>query len=232
MKKFPISILFIFLSHSIICQIFIGGFKGGLCGSQVSGDMLVGFNKAGIYAGTYAGFFLNDNMRIQLEMQYIQKGSRQNPNPEKYKRKYLLRLNYIELPVILTWRTNTYFEIKDILKRKTEQLTPRRANTYFEIEGGLSYGLLMKNNNPDDDNIGIEWDDNGLMPGAREFRKYEIAFHLGLNYLLNENVMINFRFMNSLLPIREHTGGATYWFNRGQYITALTLWVNYFIGKE
>jgi len=204
MKRYVWLLIFLITGFSASGQMFIGGFKAGTCGSQVSGDRLSGFDKFGLYGGLYAGINLNDRSRLHFEMMFVQKGSRQNAKPNKgIYSSYLLRLNYIELPLIYTWR----------------------GNSYFEIEAGASYGYLMKNTD-------IEFDENGILPGMSPFRKYEISVHLGFNYLLNENVRINFRLNNSLLPIREHAGGATYWLNRGQYNTVLMLGINYFFGNK
>lgn len=199
MKKIIIVIFIVFGAFVSNAQFFYGGFRAGLNGSQVSGDQLSGFDKFGLHGGLYAGVKLNQKSRLQVEMLYVQKGSRQNAKPDKgIYSSYLLRLNYIELPLIFIWR----------------------GNSYFEIEGGLSYGSLMSNTD-------VEWDENGLMPGMSPFNKYEISVQLGFNYLLNENLRANFRLNNSILPVREHSGGATYRLNRGQYNTVLMLGMNY-----
>lgn len=204
MKKIFILLILFYVTNHADAQFFFGGFKAGISGSQVSGDRLSGFDKFGLNGGLYAGTNLSAVTRIQMEMMFVQKGSRQNAKPHKgIYSSYLLRLNYIELPLIVTWR----------------------GNSYFEIEAGASYGYLIRNTD-------VEWDENGVMPGMTPFRKYEIAGHLGFNYLFNENLRFNFRLNNSILPIREHAGGATYFLNRGQYNTVLMMGINYLFGKE
>jgi hypothetical protein len=202
MKKVLVFILFIFIIFSGRAQFFYGGIRAGANGSQVSGDRLSGFDKFGIHGGLYAGVHLSKASRMQFEMLFMQKGSRQNAKPDKgIYSSYLLRLNYIELPLMYIWR----------------------GNSYFEVEGGFSYGRLMSNTD-------IEWDENGLMPGMTPFKNDEFSVQLGFNYLLNENMRVNFRLNNSILPVREHTGGATYRLNRGQYNTVLMLGINYLFG--
>lgn len=204
MRRSIIFMFFVFLCITGYSQFFHGGMRLGGNGSQVSGDRLSGFDKFGFHGGLYVGVNLNERTRLQLEMMYVQKGSRQNAKPHKgIYSSYLLRLNYIELPLMLVWR----------------------GNSYFELEGGLSYGNLMNNTD-------VEWDENGVLPGMAPFRKYEISVQLGFNYLLNENLRVNFRLNNSILPVREHAGGATYLLNRGQYNTVLMLGVNYLFGNS
>lgn len=202
MKMIAVFIVFVLVFVDLsISQMFFGGVKGGVGGSQVSGDMLAGFDKAGLHGGFFAGISLSDRSNIRMEMLYVQKGSRQNAKPDKgIYTSYLLRLNYFELPVIYTWR----------------------GNDYFELEGGLSYGYLIKNTD-------VEWDESGLLPSARPFEKFEISIQLGMNYLLNEQMKINFRLNNSILPVREHASGATFRLNLGQYNTLLMFGFVYLI---
>lgn len=201
MKKLYLALfIFCFLFLNLKSQVdFFGGAKAGICGSQVSGDYLAGFNKAGIYAGFLAGLNLNDEMSLHMEMQFVQKGSRKNARPDVGDfRTYLLRLNYLEIPIIFTYQ----------------------GNSYFELEGGVSYGHLIKNTD-------VEYDENGVMPGKNPFRKFEISGHLGMNYLISDNLKVNFRLNNSLTHVREHAGGGTYLLNTGQFNTVLMLGMVY-----
>lgn len=80
-------------------QDFNGGLLGGLAASEVSGDRLSGPNKAGIYAGAFVNRYFSPVSSVQMELDFIQKGSRQNPDSSNGYQSYLLRLNYIEIPV-------------------------------------------------------------------------------------------------------------------------------------
>jgi hypothetical protein len=90
--------LFILGSFAAYAQKFNGGVLGGLSASEISGDRLEGPNKAGLYLGTFVNRYFSKRSSIQMELDYIQKGSRKNPDSLDYST-YLLRLNYIELPV-------------------------------------------------------------------------------------------------------------------------------------
>ena len=104
---------------NIQAQNFDGGCIIGVSTSQVSGDRLGGFNKAGILVGVFANTSISSIMRLQMEMIYIQKGSN---NPEMQKNEISdISLSYLETPIFLRYRQN-----KNI-----------------QIEAGLSGGVLL-----------------------------------------------------------------------------------------
>lgn len=198
----PVQIIFpvLLITMKLSAQQFFGGATGGIVGSQVAGDQLSGFNKAGICAGFFAGIHWSENITTRLEMLYFQKGSRQNARPDRgIYRTYIMRLNYLEVPLMITFH----------------------HLSYFEIETGLSFGYLPRNKD-------VEYDEYGVMPGQKPFKKFELSFNAALNYPLNNKWKIHFRYNNSLLPIREHPGGVyLYWWDRGQYNIAVFLGMQY-----
>ncbi|MBN8702519.1 MAG: PorT family protein [Bacteroidetes bacterium] len=100
---------------------FHAGIIAGISTSQVDGDSYGGFDKVGPLVGAYVRTNLNSKFDVRFEIIYTQKGSRKNPDTEKGDyTSYLLRLNYIDVPVCLRYR---YKKI------------------YFE--GGASYGRLF-----------------------------------------------------------------------------------------
>ena len=78
-KKFALFIFFGFLISNLQAQNFGGGIILGLSTSQVGGDDLAGFNKAGVLAGVFANKSISELLSLQMEMNYIQKGSN-NPD--------------------------------------------------------------------------------------------------------------------------------------------------------
>ncbi len=192
MKKiiFLFLILFPALAFS---QEFYGGFRLGITGSQVQGDNLAGFDKAGLTGGFMVGIPIGDYSDFQTELLFVQKGSRRNStknNPTKY----IMRLNYVEMPFLYR----------------------RQLKKTYGFETGLSFGVLLKTED-------IEFDENGTLNSRESFEKIEIAAHIGIWYNLREKTRINLRYSHSVLPIRPHQGGATYYFNRGQYNLVLGL---------
>ncbi|MEI8204103.1 MAG: porin family protein [Bacteroidota bacterium] len=86
---------------SASAQKFNGGLILGFSGSQVAGDTYSGYNKFGIFGGGFVNFKFLDLLTLQLEMEYVQKGSRHNPNVNVNDvSSYKLNLDYVEVPLI------------------------------------------------------------------------------------------------------------------------------------
>lgn len=102
-------------------QKFIGGVSFGLCGTEVSGDRLEGPNKPGITFGGLVNYPISQHSAFQLELNYIQKGSKASPDPVNFS-SYLLRLNYVEMPFHYVYT----------------------VNDKFSLESGLAYGVLIQ----------------------------------------------------------------------------------------
>ncbi len=101
--------LFIFVTLNLSAQRFDAGIRFGLSGSQVNGDKLSGFDKLGILGGGYVNTSLSEKFSLQLEMVFIQKGSRK-PTDE-YNNFYRMRVHYVEVPVLLIYHTSKKFAI-------------------------------------------------------------------------------------------------------------------------
>lgn len=102
-------------------QDFEGGIQAGLTASQVQGDITSGYNKAGFYVGAYVNRHISDFSVLQMELNYMQKGSRQTPTEENGYESYKLNLHYAELPLLY----------KLLLTEK------------FALEAGLAYGVFI-----------------------------------------------------------------------------------------
>ena len=173
-KKFAIILSCGFLTFSIQAQDFGGGVILGLSTSQVGGDDLAGFHKAGLLLGVFANKSITELLSFQMEMTYIQKGSN-NPNMNNVEHpnysKQDISLSYIEVPLLLQYNQS------DKLK----------------IEGGVLTAYLVD---------GHYNDFNGKMPNAiNPFISYDIGLLLGIDYKYSENISLNTRIGNSILPI-------------------------------
>jgi hypothetical protein len=102
MKKIIFFFCFISMLFSANAQEqrFSAGIKAGLSSSQVSGDELSGFDKAGSIAGLFVNATFTKKWSARFELLYIQKGSKYKAHPELGDTKYYrLQLNYLEVPV-------------------------------------------------------------------------------------------------------------------------------------
>lgn len=115
-------LVFMFFGTMLSGQQFSGGLIGGLSAAEISGDRLTGPNKAGVYAGGFVNTYISKKSSFQMELNYIQKGSRKNPDTLDNSNFYLLRINYVELFLHYKW---------DFAER-------------FTFEAGPSLGILLK----------------------------------------------------------------------------------------
>tara|TARA_B110000211_G_scaffold1759_1_gene2130 strand:+ start:39 stop:638 length:600 start_codon:yes stop_codon:yes gene_type:complete len=110
LRKFAIFLCCGFLSLSIKAQNFGGGLILGLSTSQVSGDNLGGFNKAGLLVGGFIDLQLSKTFKGQMEMTFIQKGSN---NPKMNENSYSdISLSYVEIPLLLKYQQSRAIAIE------------------------------------------------------------------------------------------------------------------------
>jgi hypothetical protein len=199
-----IRILRIILITSIFCfpfsikaQKFKAGVFLGISSSQVSGDQLGGFNKAGLYGGGFVKTSLGEKSFMEMEMCFIGKGSRPTSSQSEanpYNR--YPTLNYVEVPVLFIYKVQ---------------------NSIY-VEGGVSFGVLVYSR---------EEDFYGEREIERPYNSTEFSFLFGVDYALSEKISLNSRVDNSILPIRKHESGGTSGLNQGQYNTEITFSIRY-----
>lgn len=200
LKHIVILALGVFISFCADAQEFKAGFQFGMTGTQVRGDGISGFNKAGLFGGFFVNRPTGKIGEFQLELNFIQKGSRKNNDPEQgIYDKYLLRLNYIELP--FSYRFNLTKKIK--------------------LEGGLMIAYLITSK---------EFDENGeIIPDLTVdyFNDFDFSIMAGINYKLSKKLSINFRYSYSILPIRGTPKIDTNRWTKGQYNSVLCTALQY-----
>jgi len=150
-KRFLILLYCGFLSISIHAQNFGGGLIIGLSTSQVSGDNLGGFNKAGLLIGGFIDLQISNRLRGQMEMTFIQKGSN---NPKMNENSYSdISLSYVEIPLLLKYQQSRTIAIEggietsflisasdnDIYGQITSNSTRKFNTTDIGIFIGLNY---------------------------------------------------------------------------------------------
>lgn len=117
MKKL-ILLLVVVMPVSLYAQRFHGGLMGGFNVSQIDGDDLYGFNKAGLVGGAFVYTDFNEKWGAIMEIRYSAKGS---ATPKDDLRNIKIRLQYIEIPLVAKY---------EIVKK-------------LDIEAGVSFGYLF-----------------------------------------------------------------------------------------
>ncbi|MFW6145171.1 MAG: outer membrane beta-barrel protein [bacterium] len=197
MKKVLLIAVFLISAFSSYAQRFNGGIHGGFIVSQLDGDNLGGYNKPGLRGGGWVNTVISPMVVIQMEMEYIQKGSKISETQLLSRNYYHSRLEYLQIPL----------------------LAKIRATDNITAEAGIAGGYLF--------NAIEDKDGSGFLDAEPSFNQYELSLLIGLNYHLTETLTGNVRFNYSALPVRDHPGGQAYWLDRGQYNNVLSFGIYY-----
>jgi hypothetical protein len=185
-------------------QSFSGGFILGLSTSQVGGDNLAGFNKAGLLIGIFANKSIYQNLSFQMEMTYIQKGSENPKIDDVSDANYLkqdISSSYIEIPFLLKYHQSNNFSVEGGIQ------TAYLIDAYYND----SYGKIEANN---------------MSP----FISYDIGLMIGLDYKYSKNISLNTRLSSSIFPIgtedydNQEIFGST---SKGKYNLVLSFTLHY-----
>ena len=202
-KKFAILLFCGLLTLNLQAQNFGGGIILGLSASQVGGDNLEGFNKAGLLTGAFVNRHISPSLSIQMEMTYIQKGSK-NPNMSNSEHKNYgvqdIFSSYIEIPLLLQYQQT------NILKMETGVQIAYLIDGYYNDY----LGKIPQNLSP--------------------FIEYDIGLLLGLAYTYSKNISLSTRISNSILPIGTEDYEDHNSFNstrKGKYNSGLSFSINY-----
>ena len=204
LKKFTTLLFCGFISISIQGQNFGGGMLIGISSSQVGGDNLAGFNKAGLLVGAFANTSISELLSFQMEMTFIQKGSN-NPKMNDVEHpnygKEDITSSYIEVPLLLQYH----------------------QNSKLKIEGGVQLAYLIN---------GYYNDLNGKIPiyTVNPFIQYDFGVLLGINYKYSKNISFNSRVSNSILPLGTEDYDSINAYNssrKGKYNSVLSFTIYY-----
>ncbi len=183
-------------------QSFSGGALVGFNATQVSGDNLGGYNKAGISGGFFVSKKLNEKSELEMRMTYSAKGSRDVPNFEKGKyTAYYLKLNYVEVPILYRYKYKVVW-----------------------LMAGLSGGYLINSSIANESGA---FPENSIE--NRPFKKYEICSQFAVAYPFTENWEVELKSADTfpLLPVRRHASGANFRLNFGQLNSVLAFSLKY-----
>lgn len=208
--KYCLFIIFLFSIIFAEAQEFRAGPLVGLNMSQVDGDDYAGFNKLGLELGGFVSRKIATNWEAQLDIAYIQKGSRKVPKADKGDyADYEIKLDYIHFPIVARYR------YKD-----------------FSVEGGVAIGVLLNDEEYRDGQPlkGLE--------GVPPFQPIEYATVFGFNYHLSDRLWVNARLLYSINRVRIPYDGQVpiykpHWLSRlpGQYNNNMVFTVYYAINR-
>lgn len=199
MKKVLFTSIILILSIQSIGQNFSAGVLAGVNASQIRGDSYSGFNKGGLLVGIYSDFTFSKDFSFQFELNYSQKGSRKNQDLENGDVDFfLLRMNYIEVPVMLRWKKGN-----------------------FTYEGGVYLGQFLDYHLEDENGV------TTLEPEWNQFSNQDFGGLIGLNYNFTKHLIMNWRYNHSILSFREFDSDANFWFNDGMFHQYLSFSLRY-----
>lgn len=200
MKQLYLIVLLLTLANlSGYSQRFEGGVIGGFNASQVDGDLYKGYHKPGIALGAYVTTNLSRTVFAGMELKFMQKGSRNIDSLAiQGQIKYIMRLNYVDLPVYLGIRTSDRISL--LL--------------------GLSPGYLISGAEYNDyGKFGKE--------DQSSFNSLDLQGLLGFRIQITRRLFIDMRGAYSLLPIREQKGDALWYWKSNQFSNLLSTAILY-----
>lgn len=195
--------IFIFLLVSscltVSGQRFEGGILAGFNGTQVAGDTYEGYNKPGILAGAYVQTDLAPAVFAGLELKFSQKGSRSPQNSmNQTPQKYIMRLNYAELPVFMGFRTNNL----------------------ISVVGGISLGYLISS-------VEINENGKFPPEDQVPFNSIDLQPFLGFRFDITNKIKTDLRLAYSVLPIRGNPENDLWYWRENQFNNVISLAVYY-----
>jgi len=200
-KKILLPILFLLAVNIGFAQRFDGGVLAGFNASQVEGDTYKGYHKPGVVAGFYVETDIAPAIFAAMEIKYSQKGARKkvtSKDPEKY----IMRLNYIDLPIYMAFRTSNN----------------------SAVIAGLSTGFLLSAVEKDEYGEFPPEDQN-------EFNTIDLEPLIGFQFDFMDNIKADLRFSMSVLPIRGKPVNTNYYWQNNQFNNVITLSLYYQISR-
>jgi hypothetical protein len=212
MKKTTI-ILFLILLLSgyffnLKAQVIKGALIAGFNMTQVDGDEVYGFKKIGFNVGAAAIIPVKKKWSISLETIFSQKGAYQRPqyNDTLYTGEYNLRLNYVEVPVLV------HFTEKNL----------------FSVGTGFSWGRLVKSKEIEHGGIQPPYSDSVA------FNRNDFNWLIDIRFRVWKKLKFNIRYAYSLAKIRTrefYSLAGTTW-TRKQYNNVLTFRLIYVFNEQ
>jgi hypothetical protein len=187
-NKKIIFLAFLILQHfGSTAQRFRALLSAGFVASDVYGaDIVVDsdawndtdFRKAGVMLGVGVNTALGKRTLVQMETNYIQKGTQQRGDSTGYGF-YKFAFNYVEVPVLLNYRLQFH--------------VGRKKVKGFDVHGGISAGRLIKSK--------AEGNNFYTVNNYSYFNRTDISLLTGIGYNFSDHLRFSFRYSNSLIPV-------------------------------
>lgn len=202
MKKTLATVFLLFVATVLFGQRFDAGLIAGLNASQLEGDSYKGYHKAGILAGIFVQTDIAPAVVAGMEIKYSQKGIRRKYDPKEPNiDKYIMRLNYIDIPLFLAFRTN------------------ERSM----IVGGIAPGVLIHSKELNSDGELPE-------PDQQDFNTFDLQPFLGFQFDFVERATIDLRLAVSVVPCSDKAD-TNYYFHSGLFNNVISLAFYYKLGQ-
>ena len=180
LKVFLLLILVLFFGANVMSQNFFGGLVAGGTISQIGGDARGGYNKIGFVGGAFAGLNLSEDIDVQMELKYIQKGSYSADVEYWYAfDPFLIKLDYVDLPVVFAYNLNK-ININDVNLK------------WLKFELGLSFDFLV---NYKQEIQGV------VVKESNPWNKVVLNTVVGVRVCVKENFEIGLRTVNAMTSI-------------------------------
>lgn len=212
MKKI-IALLFIILFLNIFfsnlkAQVIKGALIAGFNMTQVDGDEVYGFKKFGFNVGAAAIIPVKKKWSVSLETIFSQKGAYQRPQyfDSLYTGEYNLKLNYVEVPVLM------HFTEKNL----------------FSFGAGFSWGRLVSSKEIEHGGIQPPYSDSVY------FNKNDYNLLVDFRFRIWKRLKFNIRYAYSLAKIRTrefYSLANTSW-SRKQYNNVITFRLIYVFNEQ
>lgn len=197
MRPWSILLLVIVIAASAQSEAQAQRFGGGAYVGLISSHVLetgvpATYNKVGFWGGAFTDFRFTPKSTMQLEISFVQKGTRQLGTLKNDNVDVGVNLNYLEVPVLYRW-----WGIR-----------------HMSVEIGPQFGVLL--GYKEWDQFG---DLQGPNLNYKEFERFELSATAGLSYyFLKNRLEVNARYAISALPIRVRPqAGSAVWPVARQY---------------
>jgi hypothetical protein len=188
---------------ALLAQKFNGGVYLGGDVSQVDGDDNEGYHKVGYLAGGFVSLRVSPHSSFQMEIGYIQKGSRIGDTTSNSSNTYLMRFHYLEVPLLYQYTFAKRFSAEagpamDILLGSLEESNGIETQSTIPLRPVTLCGII----------------------GVAGF----ITDHLKLSFRFNYSLL-------SIRDLSGHTAPASYryiLFEKGQFNNVLSLSLMYY----